>query len=381
MQNPTLDYIVWLEDTYGKTEWPKKVKTADAILRGFGTGVIKGIIEGIVDTAGLAYQLVVDPQQVGKDMLYAAEYLIQNRELVVEAAKQMYANFESASPEEKAEMIGKVSSILVPGMGVTKAGKAAKVPEALSSMTQAVKTSKIMNVLANPIKKFKEIDWKSYTIRFQDWVQSLKPGRYAITPEGMLVRIPDETSSVVRRIDAGDGKKIEGTGKFNDPVITKTNKGLEIEFVNPHGSKIKWVDQNPKNIPNAIESAKNSSNSGKAIEGKVGNYVQQNMEIKGFGLKLDNISTGKPAGDIDVMTNNQIIEVKKSISAVKLDQIDKYVNRSNPQFFNYEGREIVLYVDEIIDTSNPQVTKMIQELNSKGVKVVNDLEELGGVLK
>lgn len=105
------------------------------------------------------------------------------------------------------------------------------------------------------------------------------------------------------------------------------------------------------------------------------------MEIKGFGLKLDNISTGKPAGDIDVMTNNQIIEVKKSISAVKLDQIDKYVNRSNPQLFNYEGREIVLYVDEIIDTSNPQVTKMIQELNSKGVKVVNDLEELGGVLK
>ncbi|WP_220388569.1 deaminase domain-containing protein [Paenibacillus aquistagni] len=182
---------------------------------GFTKGLLTGIIEGIVDTAGLAYQLVVDPQQVGKDMLYAAEYLIQNRELVVEAAKQMYANFESASPEEKAEMVGKVSSILVPGMGVTKAGKAAKVPEALSSMTQAVKTSKVMNVLANPIKRFKEIDWKSYTIRFQDWVQSLKSGRFAVTPDGMLVRIPDETSSVVRRIDAGDGKKIEGMGNLS----------------------------------------------------------------------------------------------------------------------------------------------------------------------
>lgn len=51
------------------------------------------------------------------------------------------------------------------------------------------------------------------------------------------------------------------------------------------------------------------------------------------------------------------------------------------QFFNNEGREIVLYVDEIIDTSNPQTTKMIQELNSKGITVVNSLEKLGGVLK
>lgn len=150
---------------------------------------------------------------------------------------------------------------------------------------------------------------------------------------------------------------------------------------NPYGSKIKWVEQNPKNIPNAIESAMNSSNTGKAIEGKVGDYVQQKVEVTGFGLKLDNISTGKPAGDIDVMTHNQIIEVKKSMSAVKMDQIDKYINPSNSQFFNFEGREIVLYIDEIIDISNPQTAKMIQELNSKGVKVVNSLEELGGILK
>ncbi|OKP79590.1 hypothetical protein A3844_28135 [Paenibacillus helianthi] len=175
--------------------------------------------------------------------------------------------------------------------------------------------------------------------------------------------------------------RIEGMGKFNDPIKTKTNKGVEVEFDNPYGSKIKWVEQNPKNIPNAIESAMSNSNIGKAIEGKVGNYVQQKVGVTGFGLKLDNISTGKPAGDIDVMTHNQIIEIKKSMSAVKMDQIDKYVNPSNSQFFNFEGKEIVLYIDEIIDISNPQTAKMIQELNSKGVKVVNSLEELGGVLK
>ncbi|WP_141097562.1 nucleotidyltransferase domain-containing protein, partial [Paenibacillus aquistagni] len=198
---------------YGRTKWEGFVKTSGEVTMGFTKGLLTGIIEGIVDTAGLAYQLVVDPQQVGQDMLYAAEYLIQNPDMVVEAAKQMYANFESASPEEKAEMVGKVSSILVPGMGVTKAGKAAKVPEALSSMTQTLKTSKAMNVLANPVKKLKDIDWKSYTNRFRDWAQSLKPGRFAVTPEGMLIRMPDESSSVVRRIDAGDSKKIEGTGQ------------------------------------------------------------------------------------------------------------------------------------------------------------------------
>ena len=87
----------------------------------------------------------------------------------------------------------------------------------------------------------------------------------------------------------------------------------------------------------------NSSNIGKAIEGKVGNYVQQRVEVTGFGLKLDNISTGKPAGDIDVMTHKQIIEIKKSMSAVKMDQIDKYANPSNSQFSNYEGRDCTVY--------------------------------------
>ncbi|CAM4440074.1 WXG100 family type VII secretion target [Paenibacillus xylanexedens] len=182
---------------------------------------------------------------------------------------------------------------------------------------------------------------------------------------------------------SGGGKKEvdKGSKQFNAAVVTKTNKGLEIEFENPYGSIIKWVEQNPKNIPNAIESAMNSRNTGKAIEGKVGDFVQGIVEVTGFGLKLDNISTGKPAGDIDVMTHNQIIEVKKSISSVKIDQIDKYVNPNNSQFFNYEGRRIVLYIDESFDTANKQTDKMIKEFNSKGVTVVSSLEELGGVLK
>ncbi|MGZ7440989.1 hypothetical protein ACLD72_005335 [Paenibacillus sp. TH7-28] len=170
-------------------------------------------------------------------------------------------------------------------------------------------------------------------------------------------------------------------GKFNELLRTKTNKGMEVEFINPAGKTIKWVEQNPKNIPGAIDIAKKSSNDGKAIEGIVGEYVQEKTDVIGFGLKMNNISTRKPAGDIDILTNNQIIEVKKSMSAFKMDQIDKYINPNHPNFFNYEQREIVVYVNEIIDTSDPHITKIIQELNSKGVKIVNSKEDLWRVLK
>ncbi|MDR6725695.1 MULTISPECIES: hypothetical protein [Paenibacillus] len=173
----------------------------------------------------------------------------------------------------------------------------------------------------------------------------------------------------------------KGIGNFKDPVIIKTNKGIEVEFENPYGNKIKWTEQNPKNIPGAIGVATISKDVGKAIEGTVGGDVLKRIEVTGFGLKLDNITTGKPAGDIDVLTNNQIIEVKKSMSAVKMNQIDKYTNPGHPQFFNYEGREVVLYVHESFNSSNSQTVKMLQSLNDKGVIVVNSLKELEGVLK
>ncbi|WP_229106297.1 hypothetical protein [Paenibacillus sp. 1001270B_150601_E10] len=213
MQNPYLEYIVWLDDTYGKTEWRKKVETADAVVRGFGTGVIKGVIEGVVDTAGLAYQLVVDPQKVGQDMLYAAEYIIQNPEMVVEAAKQMYVNFESASPEEKAEMIGNVASILIPGVNVTKAGKAAKVPEALNAISHSA------------LEAIKNVDWRTQFAKPQDWFNGLQSNRYFVTPEGIAIKVPDEPPSSVMKIDAGDGRQLEGTPKASIINISKNELG------------------------------------------------------------------------------------------------------------------------------------------------------------
>ncbi|SMG11604.1 hypothetical protein SAMN06295960_0275 [Paenibacillus aquistagni] len=204
----------------------------------------------------------------------------------------MYANFESASHEEKAEMIGKVSSILVPGMGVKKAGKAAKVPEALSSMTQAVKTSQAVNVLSDPLKKLKGIDWRTYANSFQDWTKGLQPGRYAVTPEGMFIRIPDETSSVVRRIDAGDGKKIEGTGKVPSDFADRAK--LKGHF-DKHGKEFGGLY---KNVDEYLEGAKKVINNGIKVK-----YEYKDEIRTGYVRFMGNNKDGKAKFEF-VGTNN-----------------------------------------------------------------------------
>ena len=75
---------------------------------------------------------------------------------------------------------------------------------------------------------------------------------------------------------------------MNKPIKVKTNKGIEVEFVNPAGTTITWIEQSPKNIPKAIQSALNSKQIGTQIEGKVGDFVQQRTEITGFGLEIKN---------------------------------------------------------------------------------------------
>jgi hypothetical protein len=93
------------------------------------------------------------------------------------------------------------------------------------------------------------------------------------------------------------------------------------------------------------------------------------------------VTTNELAGDLDVVTNKQIIEVKKSTSALDMEQIDKYINSNNPKFFNYDMKEVIVYIDKPIDMTNKYVKENINHLRGSGVIVVNSLDELGGVLK
>lgn len=61
---------------------------------------------------------------------------------------------------------------------------------------------------------------------------------------------------------------------------------------------------------------------------------------------------------MDVVKKSQIIEVKKSASSLKVDQI-RLVDPTNPQFFNFDNREVIIYIEESIEgITNPQTLRV-----------------------
>lgn len=124
------------------------------------------------------------------------------------------------------------------------------------------------------------------------------------------------------------------------------------------------------------------------VEAKVGNFIKdKGIEIENFqaDVKLINGNgKGMPLGDIDVSTKSQFIEIKKSNSKDINDllrQLDKYVNPDSSNFFNFSKKEVILYYDNILDMSNINVVNEVEKVKSKGILVVNGLEELSEVLK
>ncbi|MCM3134080.1 WXG100 family type VII secretion target [Paenibacillus polysaccharolyticus] len=167
----------------------------------------------------------------------------------------------------------------------------------------------------------------------------------------------------------------------DNPILSKTNKGLEVQYTNHAGNRIVWIEQNPKNIPHAIDAAKNSRDTGKVVEGKVGEFVESHVGVTGFGVEVKNVDNKLRVTDLDVVTNSQIIEVKKSAGAVKIDQIDRLVDINHKEFFNHNKKEVVLYIDAPLENTGPIASGKIDYAKSKGVKVVNSLDELREVLK
>ncbi|WP_337034288.1 WXG100 family type VII secretion target [Paenibacillus illinoisensis] len=214
-------------------------------------------------------------------------------------------------------------------------------------------------------------------------IGSLQLGKVAIAFTGMYNRgykVPKEGFRLPKDTAVKPGQ-IQNRLSQDNPMLSKTNKGLEVQYTNGTGNKIFWVEQNPKNIPNAIEAAKNSRDTGKVVEGKVGEFVDRYVGVTGFGVEIKNLDNKLRVTDLDVVTNSQIIEVKKSAGAVKTDQIDRLVDTNNKEFFNYNKKEVVLYIDSPLENAGPIASEKIDYVRSKGVKVVNSLEELREVLK
>jgi hypothetical protein len=52
-----------------------------------------------------------------------------------------------------------------------------------------------------------------------------------------------------------------------------------------------------------------------------------------------------------------------------------------PDFFNPENKKIILYIDKPLINLRPEHIKMLEDIKSQGVIIVNSLENLKGVLE
>ncbi|KJB84552.1 hypothetical protein AZ66_30505, partial [Paenibacillus sp. E194] len=172
----------------------------------------------------------------------------------------------------------------------------------------------------------------------------------------------------------------EGTPKASN-VGNVVKDGNKAKYTNPAENELTWVDQHPKSITNDIDANLNSTDPGKATEAKVASSVRETKEVTGFGQQVKKADNSL-AGDLDVVTKDEIIEVKKSIKAITdVEQFDKYVNPNNGSYFNPHQKKVILYIDKPLTNVHPNDLKKLQKIKSKGVTIVNSLDELKEALK
>ncbi len=173
----------------------------------------------------------------------------------------------------------------------------------------------------------------------------------------------------------------DGVGDVLGTIVKTGNK---IDYTNPAAKLLKWTEQSVGDIDNAILTAKNldatnPANFGRIVEAKVGDFVKLQKQVDGYALKIKR-ANNSIAGDIDVSTIDELIEVKKSFSAWsgKKNQVNKFVNSSLDDFLNPYNKKVILYIDETLTTS--QKATIISYIPNN-VTLVNSLSELQSVLK
>ena len=185
----------------------------------------------------------------------------------------------------------------------------------------------------------------------------------------------DQSADVAKQVE----NVVEG-GSDVTKILKETDKFTE--YLNDAGEKIRIPKQVSNTIEDSITKNLDSLNVGSKIEAEVANYIKNNTsaEITDYANKVKN-SSGQVIGDIDCATTNELIEVKKSISSVKVEQFDKYVDSTNPNYLNVDNKKVILFVEEYIDMTNPSNLAKITELQEKGVTIINGLDELKGVIE
>ena len=199
----------------------------------------------------------------------------------------------------------------------------------------------------------------------------------------------DTAKNAVKKEVAGEA--VEKAGKeaveeaaekaIKDKTIINTvrTEGRRKIYTNPSGNEVSWVDQGAKDMDAIIKSRLSSRRPGDILEGQVAQAVQEMGLLKGVGLKIETADK-LLAGDIDVLTDKYIIEVKKSFGAVGKNQLDKLINPNHPNYFNFDGKDIIYYIEDATTDKIYKQKAYDMLKNTENVKIVHNLEELKGVL-
>lgn len=160
------------------------------------------------------------------------------------------------------------------------------------------------------------------------------------------------------------------------------DRGRFIDYTNLSGNIIRIPKQPIKTIYASIAAKLKSPYVGEQTEAKVADFIKNNTsaEITDFSNKIKTVSNST-VGDIDIATKNKIIEVKKSISDIKIDQLEKYTDNTNAKYFNAENKDIILYIDTPLDINNESTISNLKEINNLNIQIINNLQDLKGAIE
>ena len=196
-------------------------------------------------------------------------------------------------------------------------------------------------------------------------------------PDGIKTTKDSSTVSKENTINLNDDNSKVHQNAIASLSVRK--EGRKTIYTNPSGNEVSWIDQTSKDIESIVNSKLNSSKPGDILEGQVAQVVKETEHLKGSGLRIER-PNGSKAGDIDVLTDSYIIEVKKSFAAVDKKQFDKLTNPQNADYFNFDGKGIIYYIEDstIKNPYNQKTLEMLQ--SSENVTVVHTLDDLKGVI-
>jgi hypothetical protein len=143
---------------------------------------------------------------------------------------------------------------------------------------------------------------------------------------------------------------------------------------------LKWSEQSANDITNSINAAKNSTDVGRKLEGTVADFIKgEGKTIEGFGMSIKR-ADNTVATDIDILTSNEIIEIKNSYTSWdgKRTQVNRFAKSELSDFVNPHNRNAILYIETPL--SELQKSTILNTIPSN-VTLVNSLSELKVILK